>query len=282
MRNTASSSLPMPMVYQPGDTFLHRLNPLSKALATLPVLAFVALTSDPWAPLAMIVLNVLVLRVLGGIQPVKLVRILAPLAVLMIGFLLVYPWVVRRELVENTPLLLSVGPINLYAGGLRFGVATALRVFCLITLSLPFSLTTDASDFIRALVQQARVPYRIGYSAMAAFRFVPMLQTELAVIQAAHRVRGVSDKGGLRAQYDRLRRYAVPLLATAIRQAERTALAMDGRAFGAHVDRTHFKRMRFARIDAAYVLGFWSVCVLLMVALARAGLLGSLVILQRI
>ena len=73
-------------------------------------------------------------------------------------------------------------------------------------------------DFIRALVQQWRLPYRIGYIAMAAYRFVPMLSSELHVIQNAHKVRGISNRGGLRAQYDRAKRYAVPLLATVIPQ----------------------------------------------------------------
>ncbi|NCC31446.1 MAG: hypothetical protein EOM24_05385 [Chloroflexia bacterium] len=91
---------------------------------------------------------------------------------------------------------------------------------------------------MRALVQQGRLPYKIGYGAMAAFRFVPMLQSELRVIQATHRVRGVAGGGGVRGAYTQARRYAVPLLATAIRQAERTALAMDGRAFGAYETRT--------------------------------------------
>lgn len=272
----------MQTVYIAGDSFLHRLNPLSKVLATLPVLAFVALTTDPWTPLAIIVLNVLVLLVLGRVSFTRLLKILAPLSLLMVGFLLVYPLVVRRELVQDTPLLLSLGPIQVYRGGLVFGIATALRVFCLISLSLPFSLTTDSSDFIRALVQQWKLPYRVGYSAMAAFRFVPMLQTELLVIQAAHRVRGISDKGGLRAQYDRLKRYAVPLLATAIRQAERTALAMEGRAFGAFDTRTYFKRMAFAPRDFAFVLSFWLACALIVLALAQAGLLGPLVLVQRV
>ncbi|MCS6847051.1 MAG: energy-coupling factor transporter transmembrane component T [Anaerolineae bacterium] len=272
----------MQAIYVEGDSFLHRLNPLSKVMAVLPVMVFVTLATDPWTPLAISTLNVIVLLVLGRIPPGRLFKILALLALLMLIFLIVYPLVVRRELVQHTPLLFALGPIQVYQGGLLFGVAIALRVFCLIALSLPFSLTTDSSDFIRALVQQWRLPYRVGYSAMAALRFVPMLQIELWVIQAAHRVRGVSDKGGLRAQYDRLKRYTVPLLATAIRQAERTALAMDGRAFGAFETRTYFKRMAFARRDVAFVLGFWLACGLIVLALARAGLLGPLVLVQRV
>jgi energy-coupling factor transport system permease protein len=163
-----------------------------------------------------------------------------------------------------------------------YGLATALRVYALVLLSLIFSFTTDASDFIRALVQQWRLPYKIGYGALAAFRFVPMLQSELRVIQAAHRVRGVAGGGGLRGAYVQARRYAVPLLATAIRQAERTALAMDGRAFGAYATRTYYRQCSFSFRDYVFVGGFWLVSLLIIIGLWRTGLLGPLVLLQQV
>jgi energy-coupling factor transport system permease protein len=272
----------MQAYYVDNNAFLQRLNPLSKVLATLPVMAFAALTTDVYVPTALIGLTVAALLVLGRIPPVRLLKIMAPLSLLMVGFLLVYPLVVRRELVANTPLVFELGAIKVYEGGLRFGLATALRVFSLLSLSLLFSLTTDASDFIRALVQQWRLPYKIGYGAMAAFRFVPMLQGELAVIQAAHKVRGIGDGGGLRARYQQMQRYAIPLLATAIRQAERTALAMDGRAFGAFETRTYFRRTAFARHDALFVLGYWLAAAAMVVALGRMGLVGPLVLMQQV
>src|SRR5690606_23920782 len=83
----------------------------------------------------------------------------------------------------------------------------------------------------------------IGYTALAAYRFVPRFGYELSVIRAAHRVRGHGFTGPFGAQgpISRLRRgwgYIVPLLASGIRHAERVALSMDSRAFGAHPTRT--------------------------------------------
>ncbi len=156
----------------------------------------------------------------------------------------------------------------------------ALRILSLTLGTLLFVLTTDAMDYIRALVQQWRLPYRIGYSAMAAYRFVPMLTSELRVIQNAHKVRGISERGGLQAQYDRAKRYAVPLLATAILKAERTALAMDSRAFGAFETRTYLRRFRFTLQDWLFVIAFWGTSRAFVLILAHVGLLGSLVLLQ--
>lgn len=272
----------MQTFYVETHSFLHRLNPLSKVLAPLPVLLFVALTTEPWTPLSFIIFTTLTILVMGRIPPQNFLRIAVPLMLLMSGFLIMYPLVVRRELVDHSPLLFEFGPIAVYQAGVVYGLATALRIYSLILLSLLFTLTTDASDFIRALVQQWRLPYKIGYSALAAFRFVPMLRNELRIIQAAHRVRGISDKGGLRAQYDRAQRYAIPLLATAIRQAERTALAMDGRAFGAFETRTYYRHFSFQRHDIIFISGFWLISLLIVLALWQIGLLGSFVFIQEL
>jgi energy-coupling factor transport system permease protein len=72
----------------------------------------------------------------------------------------------------------------------------------------------------------------------------------------------------------------VPLLATAIRKAERTALAMDSRAFGAFETRTYFCQVALAPHDWLFVIAFWGLSLALIFALAKAGLLGSLVLLQ--
>ncbi|MEM7114901.1 MAG: energy-coupling factor transporter transmembrane component T [Chloroflexota bacterium] len=270
----------MNLFYTDNNAFLQRLNPLSKVLAMLPVLTFVALTTDPYAPIATIVIAALTILVLGRVPLGRFLKIAAPMALLMVGYLLFYPLIVRQELVAHTPLVFELGPLRVYQGGIRFGLATGLRIYALVLLSLMFTLTSDASDFIRALVQQWRLPYKIGYGALAAFRFVPMLQSELRVIQAAHKVRGISDKGGLRAQLARMRRYTIPLLATAIRQAERTALAMDGRAFGAFEQRTYYRTMTFSRSDTLFIILFWLVCFAAIYLLDYFGLLGSLVFLQ--
>jgi energy-coupling factor transport system permease protein len=62
-------------------------------------------------------------------------------------------------------------------------------------------------------------------------------------------------------QYQRLLRTALPLLASAIRGAERKALAMDARAFGAFATRTYYRRLRFSFHDGLFVLAYWLVCI---------------------
>lgn len=270
----------MRTIYHSGNSYLHRLNPLGKLAVCLPLMMLMLLTSEPWTPLAFSFVIIVILLGPGKLPAHQFLRTLAPILVLVLFFLLLYPLLIRSSLVDDTPLVFKLGPLAVYEGGVYQGATSAARVFALLVLALPFSLTTDSADFVRALVQQWRLPYRLGYSTLAAFRFAPMMRSEIAVLAAAHRIRGVNGVHGVRGWLERLRRYTVPLLATSIRHAERSALAMDGRAFGAFPQRTFFRRMSMGAADWTFIAGMLMTTVVVLLALQAAGLLGPFAFVQ--
>jgi energy-coupling factor transport system permease protein len=156
-----------------------------------------------------------------------------------------------------TPIVIALGPVRLHESALLAGAATALRLAAIVLLSLIGGLTTTGPDLARSLVQQLRVPYRVGYTALAAYRFVPRFGHELDVIRQAHRVRGMTPGRGPATAVRRRVGYLVPLLAGALRHAERVALAMDSRAFGAHPTRTERHLVPWRVRDTAFVLLSW-------------------------
>ncbi|MFN3705604.1 MAG: energy-coupling factor transporter transmembrane component T family protein [Thermoflexales bacterium] len=265
----------------PPGSRLQRVNPLVKLLAIVPPVTLAMLSNDPYLPSALALLAVLTLWI-GGVSLRQLVRAVLPAAALIIFFLVSYPLVIRRELVLDTPVIFSLGGLEVRWGALQAGAKAGLRIFALVTLTLVFSLTTDGAAFVRALVQQARLPYRVGFAFIAAFRFLPLIQQEVSVIRAAHRARGVDDGPGPLGLFRRARRMAVPLLASAIRQAERAALAMDGRAFGAFPQRTWLHRAHFTYADPLFLAAFWLSVAAILWGLWRLGLLAPLVIVQRL
>jgi energy-coupling factor transport system permease protein len=58
--------------------------------------------------------------------------------------------------------------VDLTSGALAVGFATGLRLAAIVALALIAGLTTTGPDLVRASVQQLRVPYRVGYTALAA------------------------------------------------------------------------------------------------------------------
>ena len=236
--------------------FLNHLNPLSKVAAVLPAMVLLIFVRDLAAPLCFIALSYLLIAVGARITPrtAALLFLGVPVGVAAIGF--GFSLWVDAAGVDGTAPFLQIGGWTLFTGALQIGFATALRIAAILSLALIGGLTTTGPDLVRASIQQLRVPYRIGYTALAAYRFVPRFGYELSVIRAAHRVRG--HHGG-RGPFARLARgwgYIVPLLAGAIRHAERVALAMDARAFGARPTRTERHLVPFRTRDTVFIASF--------------------------
>lgn len=236
--------------------FLYRLNPLAKLLAPVPAMILLVFVRDAATPLAFLALTYAVLLV--GVSFTRrlaaVLFLLLPLGALAIGFGFSL-WTDPAH-VDQSVVVWQIGSWTLYSGALAVGFATGLRIAAIVALALIVGLSTTGPDLVRAAVQQLRIPYRIGYTALAAFRFVPRFGHELEVIRQAHRVRGAHGGRGPFAAVARWGGYVVPLLAGAIRHAERVALAMDARAFGAHPDRTERHIAPFRARDIVFIALF--------------------------
>ena len=119
--------------------------------------------------------------------------------------------------------------------------ALAARVLAIVAVGAVFAQSTDPTRLVDSLVQQARVPERFAYGALAAYQAVPRLGEDLAALRQARRIRGLG--GGWHP------RLLVGLLVRAIRHADQLALAMDARAFGSG-PRTAYRPLAWGWPDA--------------------------------
>lgn len=250
-----------------GWRYLHHLNPLAKLAAIIPAMVCLIFVRDLTTPLAF--LGLCYALILTGARFTRTVALLLfvgiPVAVIAIGF--GFSVWVDASGVDHTGPLLQLGGWTLYTGAVQIGFATSLRLGAILALGLIPGLTMTGPDLVRASVQQLKVPYRIGYTAVAAYRFVPRFGYELSVIRAAHRVRGHHAGRGPLARFARGWGYIVPLLAGAIRHAERVALAMDSRAFGAYATRTERYRVPFRARDAVFIVLMFVASAAILIAL---------------
>jgi len=221
---------------------LGRTSPVAKLVLVGAWVAGLALTTDPRPPLALGAIGLASALVLGRVRPAALAAALAPLAfaALTVGFFnaLLNP-------ANGNPALAAVaglGPVRLTAPAVAAGVALACRVGAVAALGIAFALTTDTTRLVDALVQQARLPERFAYGALAAFQAIPRLAEDLVALREARRIRG------LRASWHP--RILVGLLVLAIRRADRLAVAMDARGFGSGL-RTRFRVVDWSLSDAA-------------------------------
>lgn len=247
--------------------FLYGLNPLAKLGGPLPAMLLLVLVRDITTPLVFLVLAYAVV-LLGAHLSARLLLVLfvaVPAAIALITLGLA-AWTDPSR-IDASVAVLTIGSWTLSEGALLVGLATAVRLAAIIALAMLAGITTNGADLVRAAVQHLRLPYRVGYTALAAFRFVPRFAHELDIIRQAHRVRGGHDGRGPFAAVARWWGYIVPLLASAIRHAERVALAMDARAFGAYPDRTERHFVPWRRRDTVFMVAFWAVTAGILIAL---------------
>lgn len=238
---------------------LGRLNPLAKILATLPLFVLVVLTASVPVTSAVLVVAVVVLAVWGGLGVRRVVALSALLvagtAVMTVSLSLL----VRPELADGTSVLLRIGDWEYRTGALSIAWTTASRITAMIAVILVSGLTTSGRDLILACVRQLRLPYRIGYAALASMQFAPQLRRELEVIRMAHTVRGAPTGRGPLAALRRTVGHAVPLMAGSVRHAERVSMSMDARGFGSAAHRTERRVILWRRVDWLFVMVCWLV-----------------------
>lgn len=144
---------------------------------------------------------------------------------------------------------------ELTVGGVLFGLLIALRVVGVVTVIPIFTMTSSIAH-ITAAFAKIRVPQKMAFMFMTAFRFVPLVQESMDSIIEAQKIRGFDlDQAGY---VDKVRRAYVPivtpLLLLMFRRAMDLEVAINARAFGAMKERTYIEDMSFKARDYAGIL----------------------------
>lgn len=226
------------------------VNPAWKLIIHLVALAGVVAVGDPAVLAAMLAVPVLLGWGLGGIGPVAWIRGLAPFVLIAATS----AWTLAAYGAGET-VIARIGWYRITAEGLARGLEVGLRMLNFGAFGLLFARTTDVVELVLSLIQQLRVSPRWAYGALAALRFLPLLRDEMAQIQTAYGVRGLSRLRGPRGRWEAFKRYSMALLVHAVRQAERVAVALQARGFDGSRDRTYYRRMEAGWREAAYGAG---------------------------
>jgi energy-coupling factor transport system permease protein len=222
------------------DSVLGRTSPVLKLAIALGWLIGLAFTLEFLPPLVIAVVAVGGGLVLGQVPPRSMARGLAPLWAAALGIGLFNSLFGAANTDPLAQELLRIGPLRLTEEAVAAGVGLGLRVLAIAAVGAVFALTTDSTRLVDALVQQARVPERFAYGALAAYQAVPRFVSDLSTLRAARRIRG------LRGSWHP--RLLVGLLVLAIRHGDRMALAMDARAFGSG-PRTAYRIVAWGLLD---------------------------------
>ena len=249
-------------LYSEKGSFLHRLDPRVKLLAVL-LLSGLAFMLSELLPLVLLLAFILLLLALSKSSFGKAFFALKFVVRLMVLITLLWPLFDR----SGTPVLFSIGSLDITEPAIWRGVTSAVRIGCFATVWYILMFTTQQRDLVRALVKMG-LRFDYGLALSISFRFIPTFGLTIESIKDAQRARALElDKGSFIRRSKNYVSVLVPAVVSALRTADTLALTLQSRAYGAFRDRTYLREIRMRPSD--YVALAVAVLALLLPALAK-------------
>lgn len=217
--------------FRKKDTFLHRLNIISK----LPMLIGFSTLSIIFSGVLSQILLFLVMISLFSSSKL---------------------WVELYRLFRGNILLfaLIVGMDYIFTRDMYFSVSMGLRLINLTGFFSIFFLTVLPSE-LSDLMTFLRMPYELIFVFTTSIRFIPVVIDDIRQIMDAQRSRGLElDKGSI---LERIKKYLpilVPLVVHSIKRSQQLAEAIESRAFGSGVKRTSMYQFKIGILDLTFIL----------------------------
>ena len=236
---------PVPPRPQPRRGLFTSLNPLTLFASVLPVMVMVFALRNHHLNLGVLLASsVLVIAARASLR-----RTMASLIV---------PWAVTALMIW----ILSSGSHHQETAARLYDLGDAVTggtgIGALVALVLVSGVSTDPEALIRTLTTTFHMPYRLGAAGIASIAFITRFQDDFVLLRTARALRGVGDRWGPLAPVVRWIGSILPLMILAIQHAERVALSMDSRAFGAHQRRTEMTDEPWRARDWGVVVLTWA------------------------
>lgn len=235
--------------YQRGQSFFHRIDPLSKFvwLVCVSILALVFDTGP--SQLSLLLVIVVIGRALAGLTLQSMWR------GMRIPFWFGVPYFFLQLLfLPGETVIVKLGSFMLTTEALNYSAAITLRFVTLVLASLLYITSTDPRHVVLALAQKLKVPYRFAFAISIALRFLPMLESEAALIRSAQRMRGMGKPVGLRDRMYWWKRFVVSVFIHAVRRVGQTADAMDSKGFGTYRERSYIHTLHISTMAIIFTL----------------------------
>lgn len=242
-------------VYEPGRSWLHRLDPRVKLLG-VGLTSLGAILSSSLPPLLAMLAAAHLLLVTAGVPGRRIGQLWRAIAPFLVVIVILWPIFDQT----GSHALIDVGWGRLTTEALGRGLVAATRLAAISFVVATWLTTTSERQLIQSFVRLG-LSYRWGVALAIGLRSIPALAGLYSAVVEAQQARGLRLDGPLRR---RLRAQVPILVATmvsVIRLSEQTARALDARGFGGPARPTTLHGLRMRPFD-------WLLTSLLLVAAA--------------
>ncbi len=254
--------------FYPCDSFIHRLDPRTKLLATMLLMMTCMISSSPGVLAVFGV--ILIITIYFSKIPVRfIVKNLRPFAVLFFITMFIHMFWTPGNILYSIPGL----DIQMTREGVMMGIVYSVRLALLVVFAAILTLSTspieltDALEKLLAPLKRLRLPtHEMVMMLTLSLRFIPTLLEEAERLKNAQISRGATFEGPVYKRVKNVIPLILPLFISSFRRADELALAMDARCYHGGEGRTSFKRLRYTRHDAVifcfcslfFLFGVWS------------------------
>ena len=252
--------------YYPGNSWVHKLDPRVKIIATLLFLIELFIVNDFIGfGIAAVVLGIVI--AVSRVPLSFIVRGLKPILVLLLFTFALNIFMINGE------VLWSWGFLHITREGIRTAVFMAVRLILLIIgssmLTLctrPLSLTDGIERLLSPFKKIGLPAHEIAMMMTIALRFIPTLLDETDKIMKAQMARGADfETGNLFARAKAMIPLLVPLFVSAFRRAGELAMAMEARCYHGGENRTRLRKLEITKND--YIAGGAVLALMLLIVL---------------
>ncbi len=248
----------------PGTSALHRMDPRTKLLLLLVLMASIFVFDTPGG-YAVLTGGTFLLVTFSGVPMSMYFRSLRPLWWILVFTFLIHLCATPGE------VFFHIWIFDMTKEGLTRGFFLCLRLMLLILFSSlltfttsPLSLTDGMERLLRPLKVVGVPAHELAMMMTIALRFVPTLIEEMDTIMKAQQSRGADfSSGNVVKRMRHLVPILVPLFISSFRRADELAVAMEARCYRGGEGRTRMKELCIGGIDYAAV----SITVLVLAAL---------------
>ena len=237
--------------YLQGDSFIHRLDPRTKFLATFLFIIIVFLANN-WLTYFILAIFTMIALLASKIPMSFFWNGVKPLL-----WVILFTVVLQMVFTTGGDVYVEWAFIKITSYGVINAIFIFLRFMFIIFISTLMTLTTpplqiaDAMESIMKPLGEIGVPvHEIALMLSIALRFVPTLMDEAQKIMNAQRARGVDfGEGNLFEQMKAIIPILIPLFVSSFNRAEDLATAMEARGYQGGTGRSKYRVLTYGKID---------------------------------
>lgn len=243
------------------DTWLHKLNGVTKFLLFITWITVVLTTFDLRIIIPLIIVGLSLLKAtkvpFSAYKPL-LIGTATVLSMNAVFMFLLAPNQGNELLGSTTELMPIFGSYVITQETLFYLITVTLKYFSMFPIALVFVFTTHPTEFAASL-NRLGLPYKIAYAVSLTLRYLPEVKSDFVNIMHAQQARGVdlSKNVSVFARISNLAKILGPLIFSSLDRADEISNAMVLRGFGRAKSRTWFSEKAITKRDKGIMFGLF-------------------------